>query len=147
MARRLDTIKQAEIIAILAVGGSRIMAAKYVGCAVDSIRRRALRDPEFARRLRRAESDFELIQLSNIQQAGKKSWNASAWLLERVFPERYGKRQPNSIPVAQLQGVLDNIVDVIKKEVLDPDRCERLVKEMTKMLAKLMNEPKRKKTK
>ncbi len=111
------------------------------------IRRQADRDEEFAQRLKRAESDFEVIHLSNIQQAGKKSWNASAWLLERIFPERFVKRRPTTIPIEQMEDVLDNLAEVIKREVPDPVRCERLLDCLTKILSNLTAAPKRKKPK
>jgi hypothetical protein len=144
MGKPLDTIKQSEICAIIAVGGSQRTAARYVGCAPNTIRRRAARDPEFARRLRRAEADFEVIHLSNIQQAGKKSWNASAWLLERIYPERFAKRRPATIPVRQLKDVLTRLVGMIKEEVSDPDRVSRLVEHLQDMLAKIAKDAHRK---
>ncbi len=133
---KLDPIKQREVCAIIAVGGSRRVAAKYVGCAPTTIRNTALRSKEFARRLARAEADFEVILLSNIQQAGKRSWNAAAWLLERIYPERYAKRQADTIPVQQLADVLSRIADVIRSEVPDPERLERLVDRMQEVLSK-----------
>ena len=51
----LDEIKRREILAILAVGGSRRVAAKYVGCAVSTIQNTADRDPQFAAQLHRME--------------------------------------------------------------------------------------------
>ncbi|HEY1602080.1 MAG TPA: hypothetical protein VGG64_20925 [Pirellulales bacterium] len=137
MGRTIDAIKQGEICAIISVGGSRRTAAKYVGCAAESIGRKACRDPEFAERLARAEADFEVIHLSNIQQAGKKSWNASAWLLERVYPERFAKRGAATIPVRQLDDVLTRLGQVIKEEVSDPERVKRLVTRLQELLTEI----------
>ncbi|HEY4309861.1 MAG TPA: hypothetical protein VGN12_10455 [Pirellulales bacterium] len=145
MKSSIDAIKEAEIRAIVSVGGSLRTAAKHVGCTVSAIRVRADRSREFAQRLKRAESDFEVILLSNIQQAGKKSWNASAWLLERIFPERFAKRRPGTIPVEELNDVFEHLATIITHEVADPERCERLLDRVTKLLANLAAEPKRKK--
>jgi hypothetical protein len=30
--------------------------------------------------------------LAIIAQAGRKSWQARAWMLERMYPDRYGRR-------------------------------------------------------
>ncbi len=144
MARAIDEGRQREICAIIAVGGSRRTAAKYVGCSPDSIRRRADRDPEFAKRLKRAESDFEVIHLSNIQQAGKKSWNASAWMLERVHPERFGKRTPGTITFQELGEMLEQFTAMIEKEVDNPQTVQRLINRLDRLVLKLTTEPKRK---
>ena len=143
----LDAIKQREICAIIAVGGSRRTAAKYVGCAPSTIQRTIANDEDFAKRVARAEADLEIIQLSNIGQAGKKSWNASAWLLERVYPERFGKRSPATIPIQQIDDVLTRLAAVIRKEVPEPERVKRLVKQIQRMLGKLYDDALRKSTK
>ncbi len=49
----LDETKRKTIIALLANGSSRRMAAGYVGCAPSTITRTAARDPEFAAQLAR----------------------------------------------------------------------------------------------
>ncbi len=146
MTAPIDMMKQIEICAIVAVGGSLRTAAKHVGFTVASIRRLAAEDEDFALRLQRAESDFEVIHLSNIRQAGKKSWNASAWLLERVYPERFARRRPRTIPLEQLQDVFDNLAETIKQEVLDAERCQRLIECMTRLLENLKAGPQRKRS-
>jgi hypothetical protein len=142
MSTTIDPVKQAEIVAIVSVGGKLRTAAKHVGCTLAAVRQEVEDNPDFAERLKRAESHFEVIHLSNIQQAGKKSWNASAWLLERVFPERFGKRQPRTIPVEQMEEVLDDLAKTITQEVSDPERCDRLLACLTKILTKLKEDAK-----
>jgi hypothetical protein len=144
MRPSIDAIKESEICAIVCVGGSLRTAAKHVGCTVSAIRVHADRSREFAQRLKRAESDFEVILLSNIQQAGKKSWNASAWLLERIFPERFVKRRPDTIPVEELEGVLEHLAKIIAHEVPDRERSKLLLDRVTKLLANVATEPKKK---
>lgn len=39
-------------------------------------------------------SEFELLQALRIAGSDSKNWRAQAWLLERRFPEKYGKRNP-----------------------------------------------------
>jgi len=51
----LDAAKRREICAIVACGGTRTVAARYVGCSIDTIARAAERDPVFAEQIRRAE--------------------------------------------------------------------------------------------
>ena len=115
----LDEIKQREILAILTVGCSRRAAARYVGCAVSTIQNTAERDQRFAEKLRRAENQHELTYLRNIQQAAKKPqyWRAAAWVLERVFPEKYARRGPDVITVDQIRQVLAQFAEIIVGEV------------------------------
>ena len=65
----LDQVKRGQICAILAVGSTRTVAARYVGCAVSTIRATAIRDPEFLAQLQHAESRHEVGHLQAIQAA------------------------------------------------------------------------------
>ncbi|MBI2826374.1 MAG: hypothetical protein HYX69_16985 [Planctomycetia bacterium] len=145
MAKRragiLDEFKQREICAIVAVGGSRRTAAKYVGCDPSTIRGTASRNEQFAQMLKRAESDLEIIHLSNIQQAAKKSWQASAWVLERVYPERFGKRAPSTISVDQLKETIAGVIDLIKAELRASPRRQRILRKLRAYFATLGKEP------
>src|SRR5580693_8951341 len=107
----LDDYKQGEICAIVMVGGTRRLAAEYVGCHPETIRRTCLRDPQFAERLRKADCGPEINLLRAIQIATKdpKQWRAAAWALERLFPERYARRRPGAITPEQLDEVIRQI--------------------------------------
>ncbi len=115
----LDKIKRAEILAILAVGGSRTVAAEYVGCSVPTIRNTADRDPDFAKQLRQKEFGSEVGYLENIRQAARDAryWRAAAWALERLNPQRYGQRHPDAITVDQVRDLLVQFADIIAEEV------------------------------
>ena len=127
MARRgklpaLDEIKKAEILAILAVGGSRRVAAKYVGCATSTIQNTADRDPRFAEELRKKEFHSEIGYLQNIRNAARNEryWRAAAWALERLNPERYGRRGPDAITIDQVTELLAQFAEMIIEEVPVP---------------------------
>lgn len=48
---------------------------------------------EFCAAVKKAQEAFEADQVQVIAKAGKDgSWQASAWLLERRYPDRYGRR-------------------------------------------------------
>ena len=47
---------------------------------------------DFEYKLKQYILSYELDQLDNISLHGKADWRASAWLLERKFPEKYGKK-------------------------------------------------------
>jgi hypothetical protein len=50
-------------------------------------------DPEFDAALRAAEAAFIEEQTQNIRGAGKRNWQASAWLLERKWPQFFSQPQ------------------------------------------------------
>ncbi len=135
----LDDGKKREIVAILTVGCSRQTAAQYVGCAVSTISRTAQRDPNFAEQLRHAEHQHEITYLKNIQQAAKKPqyWRAAAWVLERIFPNRYARRGPDVITVEQFTVTLTQLVDMIVEEV--PARYRKQIIKRSHALTKSLN--------
>ncbi len=95
----LDEYKRREILAILAVGGSRPVAAAYVGCTASTIRNTADRDPEFGRRLRDVEARLETICLRSVYAAAMRATDgAAAWLAERGLP--FPMLQPTGEPDA-----------------------------------------------
>ncbi len=136
----LDEAKKREILAIVAVGCSRSMAATYVGCAIRTIQNTAERDPTFAEKLRQAVYSTELGLLKNIRNAAKKEqyWRAAAWALERRFPERYARRGPDVITIEQVMVLLGQFSDIVAEEV--PGRCRKRVLKRLEKLAKSLGE-------
>lgn len=51
-------------------------------------------EPEFSEAILVAEAEYKRAKLKLIAEAGKATnmWSANAWLLERKWPEQYGKR-------------------------------------------------------
>ena len=81
----LNEQQQTDVCAILFLGATRTVAARYVNCSTRTIRETALADRNFRKRLKRAESNHEVNNLQHIQNAAKKEqyWRAAAWALER----------------------------------------------------------------
>lgn len=134
---KLDDAKKREIVAILSVGGTRLTAADYVGCTVPTVVRTAERDPEFADALRQAECRHEIVNLQNIQDAGKKSWRASSWLLERSFPERYAKRPPRTMTVEELGYVVTQFARIVAMEVSSLADRDKVLRKLDSLAARL----------
>ncbi len=135
---KLDEVKRGEICAVLSVGGTRAMAALYVGCSTATIRATAQKIPEFAEELRKAELGPEYTFLTAIKTAAEdvKQWRAAAWALERLFPERYAKRKPDTITPEQLTEILQALGEIIAGEV----PVNRYRKRLLERLAKLIEE-------
>jgi hypothetical protein len=132
-----DKDKQREVCAIVAVGCSRAVAAQYVGCDIRAIRRRVLVDPDFADAIERAESHHEIMNLKNINEAGKveRHWRAAAWALEHAYPDRYGKRRARTLTFEQVAGILSQFADAIVEDVPDPAARERIVERLGALAA------------
>jgi hypothetical protein len=131
----LDEVKRGEICAILSVGGSRNTAASYVGCATTTITRTAARDTAFGRKLARAESQWEVHQLRNIQQAARqeKYWRAAAWALERIYPDRYGPRKPGIVPQERMNALLTSFATIVTREVPAAAQRKRILKRLSEL--------------
>ena len=139
----LDDKKKTEIIAILSVGCSRVTAARYVGCHPVTIRRTAAREPSFAAQIERAETAHEILHLQNINAAGKEGryWRASAWALERGYPNRYAVRSAQALTHEQVSLALVQFAAVIIEEVPEPERRKKILERLDAMTAELQEDP------
>jgi transposase len=46
---------------------------------------------ELTKSMKKAEAQFKAFHLQNVTKAGKTSWQASAWMLERKFKREFGR--------------------------------------------------------
>lgn len=115
----LNETKKKTILALLTVGCSRSTAAHYVNCDPKTIYNTAQRDPVFAEGLARAESSSEFAFLSRIFKAAEdpKYWRSAAWGLERMFPDRFGVRSPESVTPQQLAQFISRFTEMLVEEV------------------------------
>lgn len=141
----LDDAKKREICAILAVGCKRATAARYVGCHPCTIGRTAKRDEQFALDLERAESKHEVKHLAFISKAAEegKYWRAAAWALERMYPERYGPRRPETYTAEQVGHLLQQFAGVVLAEVREEPQREQIVARLADLTAGLEASAKR----
>jgi len=84
-----------EIVAACGSGFTLEKAGALVGVNPSTIRTWAQRKPDFGKRVETARKKHELSLLRDIQLAGEKSWQAKAWLAERIYH--------HAIPSARLQ--------------------------------------------
>jgi hypothetical protein len=111
--------KKSNVVALVTVGASRRVAARYVGCSPSTIARTAARDAAFAAQLAKAACDAELGLLQMIRKAAKKDqyWRAAAWILERVHPDRYARRGPDVITVPQITQIISQFSRIVVEEM------------------------------
>jgi transposase len=98
---KLTAERRAELLRWLETGLPLEMAAQLAGFALLTVtewRRRCANgvpgyitlEDDIHKALARGES----IHLSRIAEAGRTQWRASAWLLERMYPEKYAPPMP-----------------------------------------------------
>lgn len=89
-----DQVAQ-EVIDACRSGFTIEKAAALVGLSPSTIKSWCTRKPEFARRVETARKKHELSLLRDIELAGQKSWQAKAWMAERIYSY--------AVPSARLQ--------------------------------------------
>ena len=85
---------EAKILAgIRDAGMSLQTACAWAGISDDTLARQRKKDPELAARVERAREMFKAKMVTLISAAAPKNWNAAAWLLERRWPEEFGRQR------------------------------------------------------
>jgi hypothetical protein len=128
--RVLDDGKLREIAALVSAGYSLAGAAEYVGCSIHTIRREIKRNKEFADKIRKNKLYAELDPLNSIRSFGKTNWRAAAWYLERTHPDRYLKKNPALLKPVDLMEFLEQMTNIILKEVTDEATRERIAQKL-----------------
>jgi hypothetical protein len=105
----IDLAKRNQIIGLTSALGSRQLAAAKAGIHYSTLARAFHADEDFAEALSNAVEVFKMTHLANIARASKKDWNASKWILERKFPEEYGRRNADAMTPAQVTSALTQL--------------------------------------
>lgn len=69
---------------------------------------------EFLESVKKAQIDFKLTQVKNVEQAAPQHWQASAWLLERRFPKEYGQQV---LVRQQVERELEEVLDRLERRL------------------------------
>lgn len=132
--RVLDEGKQREVCALLSAGCSLQAAAQYVGCAPNTIRREANRDPDFGRRVREARLQAQLSPLQAMRKAANSHWRAAAWMLERADREHFDRRPSPAFRPRQARLLKHDILAVLSAEIESPDLLVRIRKQIRQLI-------------
>ena len=111
----LDEAARNLVVTLLARGNSRRVVANFLGCAPSTITRTAERDPQFAAEVARAQqaAQVRLIDAVNNAANQERYWRAAAWLLERINPEDFMLRAPDTytaLEVVQITGKMARLI-------------------------------------
>ena len=82
---------QKRILTLIRAGNTFHDSAIGAGVGESTFFQWKRENPEFLAALKKAEVQFIDRNLAIIQKATNKAWTAAAWLLERRFPERFGR--------------------------------------------------------
>ena len=86
-----------ELCKAAELGATRAHAAQYAGITRATLQEWLRSDKPlhvaFAERYREAEAHGKLALLATIRKASSKQWQAAAWMLERTWPNEYGRRE------------------------------------------------------
>ncbi|MGD9126619.1 MAG: hypothetical protein PVH19_04500 [Planctomycetia bacterium] len=141
----LDKIQRQKVCAILALGCSRRVAARYVGCRFSLIRATMSRDESFRQEIERAEQISEIEYIQNIKEAAKKSqyWRAAAWALERCNPDDYAFHDPTTFTMDQIRQLLDQFIEIIVQEIPAATQRKRLLYGLKKLTTQFESDNKK----
>ena len=101
-----------EIVAACGSGFTIEKAGALVGVNASTIRTWAQRKPDFARRVETSRKKHELSLLRDIELAGAKSWQAKAWMAERI----YNHSQPSArlnVTQEHTHGISSNLASLL----------------------------------
>lgn len=127
--KTLSEAQQRECCMLLSIGCDRQMVCHYLGISVGALSKLLRRDAAFNQRVLRAEATAELKQMQNLCEATKdpKNWRASVWWLETRSPERFARRNPQTVTVAELEELVDQLAQAIAIEVGEEQDRRRLL--------------------
>ncbi len=122
----LTESRQSTLCTLMSVGISQREAAQYVGCSPSTITKRAKRDAWFAARIRQAQMRSEYRAMKQMAKHGDRSWRASAWMLEKTHPERYGRRAGQGYSAKQVAAMFDQVTAAVLEKVADKHTSEQI---------------------
>lgn len=75
----------------------------------ETLNRERHRDPEFDAAVKLAEFQGKTTNIKRVQQAGEKDWRAAAFLLERKYYREFARRNPESLSLQSVVGVVSRL--------------------------------------
>ena len=91
--------REQRVLQALRNGNTRTAAARCAGIEIHTLERWAKRSAQFAQALSRAEAESQVALVAIVRQAAASDWRAAAHLLERRWPDEWGRREKIDIDV------------------------------------------------
>lgn len=128
----LDLAKREVIIALVSVGCTRTYAARYLGISPQTVLNTAARNEEFALRIEQAAANLQVDHLQTVAVASRRTWQASAWVLERIAPERFSNPQIRKARRQFLKRFKKLVFGILSEQIVDDDLKDRLEQQVHK---------------
>ena len=135
-----DAVKQHTFLRLVSVGFSTRRAARLVGVSPSTVREKARTSPPFACGYEDAKAQAIPSLAENVYHAGKRSWRASAWLLERLRPSQFGHRVALGPDPAKRRET-ERLRQEKKKERLDLQKPEWNDQILIRCIHRLLTDP------
>lgn len=123
----LSAEKSAKIMLAWASGAKYADACRAAGLTNDQIRS-LRRDQDWMAAYEQARADFIARSLQSIDAHGQQDWKATAWLLERIMPEKFSKRDTiqHEVRMKPLpwRSILNEQIIEVKDAVISADEVE-----------------------
>lgn len=106
------------ILNAISEGLTQREASILAGISEDTLSLWKRKDSDFSEQIRQKEIECKLFHIQNIKRASEKSWQASAWWLERKYKEEFSLKSKLDIQTTES---LDDLGKSIKK-ILTPSK-------------------------
>ncbi|GIW89988.1 MAG: hypothetical protein KatS3mg109_0420 [Pirellulaceae bacterium] len=91
-------------------------------------------EAEFADAVKKADAKAEAMAIARITEAGRTQWQALAWRLERRYPERWGRRNADTIPLNDFIRAARLLADAAADCLPDPEQREAFLRRITELV-------------
>ncbi len=119
------------LIEALKLGATNVLACQYAGIAETTFYDWLAENAEFSASIEKARSYAAIDALRTIQKARREGqWQSAAWLLERRYPQEYGRRTVQM----EVTGKLDMNVLIKQIHEMDDEQLAALAEGKTDML-------------
>jgi hypothetical protein len=82
----------AKICEAIRKGVTYKLACDYAGICFETFNEWRKADPAFSDQVKDAEGEGVVELIDIIRQSARENWTAAAWILERRYPQDYGRR-------------------------------------------------------
>lgn len=110
---------QKRILTAISTGNTRTTAAAYAGIGLSTLMlwlskgrcQKSGQYVELLEAIEKAEADAITTSVALIRQAGRESWQAAAWWLERRYPDEWGRKER-----IQIEGLIQREAERLAQE-------------------------------
>jgi hypothetical protein len=104
----MEDEQRSELLKWLRNGMTLDIAARLSDLSPGDVAEQQHGDVELAEQIAKALAEGEAVHLARIAEAGRSNWRASAWILERLYPEKYAPPLPQVPDASPLPTSLDD---------------------------------------